>query len=69
MICQNDFFFLSQVTVVVNRRVQVKQHRQVNRLVWIEELVFEAEALDFVEIQGDLFREDLVDCNACDWFV
>lgn len=69
MISQSYFFRLSQVRVVVNRWVQVEKNRQVDRLIWVQELVLEAKALYFVEIEGALFWEDLVDGNTCDWLV
>jgi hypothetical protein len=36
---------------------------------WIEQLVFKAETLDFVEIQGNFFRTNLVNSDACYWFI
>lgn len=69
MIRQRDLFRLSQVRVVVDRWVQVEKNWQVDRLIWVQKLVLEAETLYFVEVEGALLRKDLVDGDTCDWFV
>ena len=69
MVRQSDLLRVSKVWVVVNRWVQVEKNWQVDRLIWVQELVLEAETLYFVEIEGTLFWEDLVDGNTRDWFV
>lgn len=69
MVRQGNFFDLSQIRVVVDRGVKVKEDGQIKWLVWVEQLVFETEALDFIEVQGTLFRENLIDSDTSDWLV
>lgn len=66
VICQNDVLSATQVRIVVDGRVQIEQKRQVNWLIRIEQLVLEAETLNFVEIQRGLLGENLVDCDSSD---
>ena len=69
MVSQSDLLLVAKVWIMVDGRVQVKQYWQVERLVRVQELVLKAKALDFVEIQGALFREDLIDGDSCDGLV
>jgi len=38
-------------------------------LLRVQQLILEAETLDFVEVQGALLRENLVDSNSRDWLI
>ena len=51
MVSQHHFFQVVDVRVVIYGRVQIKQHRQVNLLLRIKQLVLKAKALYFVEVQ------------------
>ena len=54
---------------MIYSRIQVEEQGKIYRLVWIQKLVFKAEALDFIEIKGDFFGEYLIDRNSSDRFV
>lgn len=49
--------------------VQVKKYWKVNLLVRVQQLVFEAKTLNFVEVERNFFWVDLVDGDACDGLV
>lgn len=49
--------------------IDVEEERQINGLVWVNELVFKTEALNLVEIEGRLLRIDLVNGDASNWSV
>lgn len=63
---QSDFFVLCQVWIMVDWWVEIKEYWEVNWLIWIQKLILEAEALDFVEVESTFFGEDLVNGNASD---
>ena len=48
-------------------RVQVKENGQVHHFAGVEQLVFEAEALNFVKVKGNFFRVNLIYGDSCDW--
>jgi len=49
--------------------INIEQKRQINGLVWVDELVFKTEALDLVEIEGRFLRIDLINGDASYWSV
>ena len=51
---------------MVDRWVKIEEYRKVNRLIGIQELILEAEALDFVEVQSAFLWEDLVNGDSSD---
>lgn len=55
--------------VVVDRRIQVKQDGQVNRLLGVQELVLKAETLDLVEVGRHLIRVNLVHSDTCNGLI
>lgn len=69
MVSQSYLFDFFQVCIVIYRWVKIEQYWEINRLIWVQELILEAEALDFIEVKGTLFREDLVDGNTSDGLV
>lgn len=69
MVSKSDFFGFCEVRVMVNGGVQVEENRQVERLIGIQELVLEAEALNFVEVEGTFLWVYLVYGNARNRFV
>ena len=61
VICENDLPLSSNVCVMVDSWIKIKEYREVHRLIWVEQLVLEAEALDLIEVESCLLRADLVD--------
>ena len=49
--------------------INVEEERQINGLVWVDELVFETEALNLIEIEGRFLGIDLVNGDASYWSV
>ena len=69
MVSKDNLFVTFKCGIMVNSRVQVEQQWQINLLLWIQKLIFEAKALNFVEINGDLLWADLVDSDSSNWFI
>lgn len=69
MVSKDKLFVILETWVVVDRRVQVEEQGQVERLVRVQQLILEAEALYFVEVNGGIFWGQLVDSNASYRFV
>ena len=63
---QSDFFVFCQVWIMVDWWVEIKENWEVNRLIWIQKLILEAEALNFVKVQGAFLGEYLVNGDASD---
>ena len=61
---QSDFFVLCQIWIMVDWWVEIKEYWKVNWLIWIQKLILEAEALDFVEVESTFFGKNLVNGNA-----
>ena len=61
MICEEYLFAVCELWLVVNCWIQIEQKREIDRLIWIEQLILKAKALDFVEVEGHFFREYLID--------
>ena len=66
---QDYLFGFGNLRVMIDGWVKVEQKGQLKGLVRVQKLVFEAEALDFVEVEGQFFGVDLVDGYASDWSV
>ena len=69
MVRENDVNRVRYVWIMRYRRIQVEKHRQINLLMWVDELVLEAKTLNFVEVLSDLFRKNLIDGNPSYWFI
>ena len=69
MIGQINLLAVGQSWIMANSWVQIEQKGHVQTLVGVQKLIFEAEALNFVEIQGCFLREDLVDGDTSDWSI
>jgi len=69
VIREHNLMQVCEIRVMADWGVQVKQHWQVHLLLRVQQLILEAETLDFVEVQGALLRENLVDSNSRDWLI
>ena len=69
MVRKGNLFLLFEVRIEVDRWVKVEENGEIQRLIRVQQLVFEAEALNFVEVHGTLLGENLVDRDASDRLV
>lgn len=54
---------------MVNSRIEIEQNRQIHLFLRVQQLVFKAETLNFVEVQSDFFWVHLVYCDSSYWLV
>lgn len=69
MISKRNIDLALQVRVVIDCGVQIEQNWEVDLLVWVQQLIFEAETLNFGKVQAHIFWVNLVDCNSCNRLV
>ena len=69
MVGENDVFTIGEVGIMGDRWVKIKQHRQVHLLMRVNQLILKAEALNLIEIHGQLLRKDLINSDASYRFI